>query len=292
VSAFRRKIYTILPLPKFTASAEPVCEGSNTFDVKVTIQTAGTFKITLARGLATVGNGPIPQDIITSQGGSAGNGATTTLSISVADTAGVVVVVEDEATGCANAGISGKAVLIKKPQWKVTTAPVCSVNNDSYSVSFTVTPDLGTVKVNNGILTKAGAIYTVTGIPSGTNLIIVDSLTAVCKFDTTITGPNCGCPPKVPIAIAASVLVCASDPIPFLEVTVGPGETANWYATETSTTILAGGANTLKYKPTGEGVFWAESIKVGVGCKSTLRVPVTLRIDNPKCIPLVVKKKK
>lgn len=289
---FAEKIYTVLPLPKFTASAEPLCEGSSTFDVKVTIQSAGTFKITLARGLATVGNGPIPQDIITSQAGAAGNGATTTLSISVADTAGVVVVVEDEATGCANAGISGKPVLTKKPQWTVTTAPICSVNNDSYAVSFTVTPDLGTVKVNNGTLTKAGAIYTVTGIPTATNLIITDSLTAVCKFDTTITGPNCGCPPKVPIAIAASVIVCAGDPIPFLEVTVGPGEAANWYATETSTTILAGGANTLKYKPTNEGVFWVESIKVDVGCTSTVRIPVTLAITTPNCIPLVVTKKK
>lgn len=289
---FVEKIYTVLPLPKFTASAQPVCEGSSTFDVKVTIQSAGTFKITLARGLATVGNGPIPQDIITFQGGAAGNGAATTLSISVADTAGVVVVVEDEATGCADAGISGKAVLTKKPQWKVTTAPVCSPNNESYEVSFTVTPDLGTVKVNNGTLTKAGAVYTVTGIPSGTNLVITDSLTATCQFDTTITGPNCGCPPKVPIAIAASVIVCAGDPIPFLEVTVGPGEAANWYATETGTTILAEGANTLKYKPTGEGVYWVESIKVDVGCTSTVRVPVTLAIATPNCIPLVITKKK
>ena len=289
---FAEKIYTVLPLPKFTVSAEPICEGSSMFDIKVTIQSAGTFKIALARGLATVGNGPIPQDIITSQAGASGNGATTTLSISVADTAGVVVVVEDETTGCADAGSSGKPSIIKKPKWAITTAPICSVNNDSYSVSFTVTPDLGTVKVNNGTLTKSGSVYTVTGIPTATNLIIVDSLTAVCKFDTTITGPNCGCPPKVPTAIAASVLVCAGEPIPFLEVTVGPGEAANWYADETGTTVLAGGANTLKYKPTNEGVFWVESIKVDVGCTSTVRIPVTLTIATPNCVPLVITKKK
>jgi hypothetical protein len=88
------------------------------------------------------------------------------------------------------------------------------------------------------------------------------------------------------------VTICAGDPIPFLEVTVGPGESANWYATETSTTVLAGGANTLKYKPTGEGVFWVESVKVDVGCKSTVRVPVTLTIGTPFCIPLTVTKKK
>lgn len=193
---FVEKIYTVLPLPKFTASAEPVCEGNNTFDLKVRIQSAGTFKITLARELTTVGNGPIPQDIITSQGGAAGNGATTTLGISVADTAGVVVVVEDEVTGCADTGISGKPVLYKKPKWTITKAPVCSVNNESYSVSFTAIPDVGTIKVNNGTLAKFGSIYTVTGISSGTNLIIVDSLTAACQFDTTITGPNCGCPPR------------------------------------------------------------------------------------------------
>lgn len=94
------------------------------------------------------------------------------------------------------------------------------------------------------------------------------------------------------MAIAASVLVCAGDPIPFLEVTVGPGEAANWYATETGTTILAGGANTLKYKPTGAGVVWVESMRVDVGCKSTVRVPVTLAIATPHCIPLVITKKK
>jgi hypothetical protein len=130
---FVAKKYMVLPLPKFTASAQPACEGSGTFEVKVTIQTSGTLKIALARGLATVGIGLIPQDIITSQAEVAGNGATTTFSVSLTDTAGMVVVVENEATGCANAGISGKPVLIKKPQWKVTTAPVCSLNNDSYA---------------------------------------------------------------------------------------------------------------------------------------------------------------
>lgn len=289
---FVEKIYTVLPLPTFTATASPVCEGNSTFDVKVTIPTAGTFKITLARGIATIGNGPIPQDVISTQTGAAGNGVTTTISVPIADTAGVVIVVQDEATGCASAGNSGKPIINKKPKWTITSAPTCSVNNDSYSVSFAITPDTGTIKVNKGTLTKSNSIYTVTGIPTGTNLIITDSLTAVCKFDTLLVSPNCGCPPKVPTAVVASVSICANDPIPFLEVTVGPGETANWYDTETSTTVLSGGANTLKYKPTSEGVFWAESINIFAGCTSAVRVPVTLTIGNPKCIPLTVTKKK
>jgi uncharacterized repeat protein (TIGR01451 family) len=102
------KVYTILPLPKFTAVAQPACIGDRTFDLKVTIQTAGTFKITLARQVASIGNGPLPSNIISTLSGAAGNGATTTISVPIADSTGFFVVVQDEATGCASVGNSGK----------------------------------------------------------------------------------------------------------------------------------------------------------------------------------------
>lgn len=92
------KTFTVLPLPKVTQSTVAVCSDSLTYQAKITLP-AGTYTVTLARAISTIGNGPIPGDIIKKVTGVSGS---TTFSLAVADSAAVVIV-QDESTGCASA---------------------------------------------------------------------------------------------------------------------------------------------------------------------------------------------
>ena len=177
--------------------------------------------------------------------------------------------------------------LCVRPKFSVMPAS-CATDKGTYTVSFSLTPNAGTVKVSSGTLTGTNP-YTVSGVASGVNLKIINSLGATCVFDTTIIGPNCGCPPKNPVAIAPSQTVCQGEPIPNLVVMASTGETADWYATQTGGPILAGGQGTLTFKPTTEGTFWVEARNIQGECSSSTRTPVTLIVNNqPSCVPFVV----
>ena len=177
--------------------------------------------------------------------------------------------------------------LCVRPKFTVMPA-ACATDKGTYTVSFSLTPNAGTVKVSSGTLTGTNP-YTVSGVASGVNLKIIDSLGATCVFDTTIIGPNCGCPPKNPVAIAPSQTVCQGEPIPNLVVMVSTGETTDWYATQTGGPILASGQGTLTYKPTAAGTFWVEARNIQGECASATRTPVTLIVNNqPSCVPFVV----
>ncbi len=94
---FALKQYTILPLPAFTQTTPPVCSDSTTYKVTVNLP-AGTFTVVLARSFGTIGNGPIPQDVIQTVSGASGSAM---LTLAVADSAAAVIIL-DELTGCAS----------------------------------------------------------------------------------------------------------------------------------------------------------------------------------------------
>lgn len=104
---FSGKTYTVLPLPKVSQSTAPVCSDSTTYQAKVSLP-AGTFTVTLARTISTVGNGPIPGDVIKVIAGVSGS---ITLTLALADSAAVVVI-QDESTGCAVASPVVKPSLV------------------------------------------------------------------------------------------------------------------------------------------------------------------------------------
>jgi|GEM_PF-1708362 len=97
---FAEKVYTILPLPKFEMDSIPACTGDNTYTVNLKILSSGTFKVTVATGIASIGNGPIPIDISQTLTGVAGGGQVT--SIKLQTTGGAIIFVED-ANGCTSA---------------------------------------------------------------------------------------------------------------------------------------------------------------------------------------------
>ena len=175
---------------------------------------------------------------------------------------------------------AGLVVPCVKSKITLTAAPVCSADVQSYSLTFNVSDKVGMVKVNKGVLTGNNP-YTVTGIPSGATLKITDSLSAVCKFDTLITGPNCNCTPPVPTLITPSLTACIGDTFPTLKATVVGLATVEWFATATSTTVLFTGLN---FKPTGTvpatgATFYAQARSTDPACLaaiSTGRIMATI----------------
>jgi len=71
---------------------------------------------------------------------------------------------------------------------------------------------------------------------------------------------------------------CAGESIPSLTVTVGPGETADWYSEATGGTLLLAGHTT--YTPSVPGTYYAEARVTDNNCVSSTRTSVTLT-ENP-----------
>lgn len=182
-----------------------------------------------------------------------------------------------------------------KSKVTLTGTPICSADVQTYSLTFNVTNKVGILKVSKGILTGSNP-YTVTGIPSGATITITDSLSAVCKFDTLITGPNCNCNPPIPTLLTPSLTACIGDTFPTIKATVVGLATVEWFATATSTTVLFTG---LHFKstgtvPAGGATFYAQARSTDPTCPtaiSTTRVPATVNAqDCTKEVDLALKK--
>jgi agmatine deiminase len=76
--------------------------------------------------------------------------------------------------------------------------------------------------------------------------------------------------------------ICANQSIPALTVTVGSGETADWYSASSGGTLLRSG-NT-SYTPTAAGTYYAEARNTTTGCMSSTRTAVTLTVNS---LPIV-----
>ncbi|MBB3839366.1 putative repeat protein (TIGR01451 family) [Runella defluvii] len=164
-----------------------------------------------------------------------------------------------------------------------SAAPVCSNDAQTYSFTFTVANKLGTIKVNKGTLTGSNP-YTVSGIPSGQNVIITDSLSAICKSDTIIAGVNCNCNPAMPQLLTPSLTVCIGDTFPTLKATVVGLATVEWFSQQTGGAVLFTGLN---YKPSGtvtaNTIFYAQARSTDPTCPtavSTSRVPATINAQD------------
>ncbi len=165
----------------------------------------------------------------------------------------------------------------------VMTAPVCSADVQTYSLSFSVNNKVGLVKVDKGVLTGNNP-YTVTGIPSGTTVKITDSLSAVCKWDTLITGPNCNCNPPIPVLITPSLTACLGDTFPTIKATVVGLATVERFTSSSGGVAVFTGLN---YKPagvvTGDTVFYAQALSTDPTCPtatSTGRVAAAVNAQN------------
>jgi large repetitive protein len=86
--------------------------------------------------------------------------------------------------------------------------------------------------------------------------------------------------PNAPMAIAnTNQAICQGTTLPALSVTVGVGETADWYDAASGGVLLA--SNTTSYTSTSAGTFYAQTRHSTLGCLSATRTSATLTINTP-----------
>ncbi|HOW24678.1 MAG TPA: putative Ig domain-containing protein, partial [Bacteroidales bacterium] len=181
----------------------------------------------------------------------------------------------------------------------VTGANGCT-DTESITITQNITPPTAGITNNTGttvltctvtsisVTATGGVSYLWTGGTS-TNTA-ANSFTSPGTYTVTVTGAN-GCTDTESITITQNVdiplapvsggdkAICLGQPIPALTVTVGSGETADWYATASGGVPLATG--TLSYTPVAEGTYYAQARNLTSGCISPSRTAVTLTINDP-----------
>ena len=165
------------------------------------------------------------------------------------------------------------------PTLTVSVPAACSTTLSTYSFTVASSGILTVVPANATVTNNNNGTFTISGIAVGTNATVTAKLNN-CEKTIEVSAPNCQCPTVNP-PIGANKTICAGEAIPALTVTVGTGETADWYATATSTVPLTGGTGTLTFTPQATGgTFYVEARKNdGSGCKSTSRIEVKLIIE-------------
>lgn len=170
-----------------------------------------------------------------------------------------------------------------KPTIALVGSPLCSADNASFSLTFTITGQTGTVKVSAGTLSGSNP-FTVTGIPNQTVLKITDSLSNVCVYDTLVSGPNCNCIPIIPTVISQSLTACIGDTFPTLKTTIVGAAVAEWFDQPSGGTLLFSG---LSYKPSGTvattKIFYVQARSSDSNCSINAvsqRVAVTVNAQN------------
>lgn len=158
------------------------------------------------------------------------------------------------------------------------TTTSCAADLLTYSLTITVT-DADIVTASEGTVTdNGGGSFTIADIDINNDVIITATNTSTtCEADFTITAPDCNCPDISEPVSGGDATICDGEPIPDLSVTVGAGETVDWYNAATGGTLLL--ADSPTFTPTGAGTFYAETREINSGCVSDMRTAVTLTIN-------------
>ncbi|MEL6635514.1 MAG: gliding motility-associated C-terminal domain-containing protein [Bacteroidota bacterium] len=172
------------------------------------------------------------------------------------------------------------------PEMEVDVLDVtCSSDPNFYEVllqtnGFNIVPTTGT------LTDLGGGQVSIADIPITTPLtfIALDPLNPDCFINVTISPPDCNCPNVDPPVSDGDQQICEGEAIPTLTVTVGAGETANWYDVPTGGMPLLSGGTSYTPVVSGPGiyVFYVEAETIADGCVSLLRTTVQLEIvENP-----------
>ncbi|MDF7819438.1 hypothetical protein P1X15_17605 [Runella sp. MFBS21] len=165
---------------------------------------------------------------------------------------------------------------------------ICAINLQTYSLKVISNGTLTTVP-SYTIINNGGGIFTVSGIPSGQNVVVTATSVNDCKTTLEVVAPVCNCP-SVNSPIGPNQTFCQGDTATALTVTVGAGETADWYDAAVGGNKIAEG--TLTYKPTTAGTYYVEARKIDASNCTSSRIALTLTIypaptltlsEAPKC---------
>lgn len=188
-----------------------------------------------------------------------------------------------------NAGGNPIQVMINPLPTLVVSNTSCAFNFQTYSIDVTsnannLNATAGTVTNNND------GTFEVSGIPANTNVTLTGIFNGTaCEREQIVNAPSCTCPTIAPPANPNNPAICDGSTTPMLTVTVGAGETVDWYSTSSGGTALATG--TTAYTPSGSfGVgmttYYAEARNIVSTCTSSTRTVVNLTVNaNPTAEP-------
>ena len=214
-------------------------------------------------------------------GATAQDGASTTFTTSSLTNGQVVDVIVTNTFGCktTSSGITNFVNVL--PFIIITTPPACSADIKTYSLSVTVSS--GIVTSTSGIVTNTGGnIWSITGVPSGTNITLTVTDGNGCANTMVVTAPNCTCPAVLAPVSGGDKSYCEAGLIPAITATVLTGETVDWYSSSSGGTLLKSGS--LSYTPSAAGTYYAMARNTTSGCVSSTRTPVTVTM-NPLPTP-------
>ena len=187
-----------------------------------------------------------------------------------------------DAYGCTDDDVV-RVVVEPRPTINVSSSPSCNFRlfqPTTYTLEVSVSA--GSVTSTAGTVTNpSGNVWRIANVPDGTD-ITVTVTQGNCSRDLPITAPNCACPTVNAPTSNGDQEFCAGSPVPELSVSVGGGQSANWYDAVSGGTLLLSG-NT-SYTPSTAGTYYAEAINNVTGCTSDSRTAVRA-IQNP--LPLV-----
>ena len=214
-------------------------------------------------------------------GVTAQDGASTTFTTSSLTNGQVVDVIVTNTFGCKTTSSGITNFVNPLPFIIITTPPACSADIKTYSLSVTVSS--GIVTSTSGIVTNTGGnIWSITGVPSGTNITLTVTDGNGCANIMVVTAPNCTCPAVLAPVSGGDKSYCEAGLIPAICATVLTGETVDWYSSASGGTLLKSGS--LSYTPSAAGTFYAMARNTTTECVSSTRTPVTVTM-NPLPTP-------
>ena len=171
--------------------------------------------------------------------------------------------------------------ILPRPTISVSTSPTCVFrlfSPTTYRLGVTVST--GTVTSTAGTVTNtSGNTWTITDVPSGTNIVVTVTDANGCTNELPVTAPNCACPVVSAPASGGNESYCTGDAVPSISASVGFGETVDWYDAPSGGTLLLLGNTT--YTPSGPGTFYAEARNTSTNCRSGARTAITVTQDTP-----------
>ncbi len=161
----------------------------------------------------------------------------------------------------------------------ITAAAACAPDLLTYSLSLSTTGDSVSSDVPSAnIANTGGGIWTISGVPSGTNIALTTTNTVTgCQSTLSVTAPDCSCPVVDAPISAGDQSYCQGSTIPTISVTVNAGETADWYDASSGGSLLQSGSLTLA--PGTAGTYYAEARDVTTACLSSARTAIQI-IEN------------
>lgn len=203
--------------------------------------------------------------------------ASDTLSFTPTGSGTFFVEARDTVTSCVSSTRTEISLTINPLPAILDSQTDCAADLNSYTVSISFS-NADTVLISEGMLTvNGGGSFTISEIDINNDLLITaQNNSTSCSDDFTITAPDCSCPGVNAPVSGGDEAICEGEAIPDLNVTVGDGQTADWYDADTGGLLLL--ANSTTFSPTVAGTYFAETRDTLTDCISSTRTGLTLTI--------------